>query len=146
MFIKNNRDFSVALTVTKDGKDKQFVFDCFRQYSDTGNVATTGITEISDEDFKWLSANCKQFSKLIEEGKFTKTDMPSNEESEGAKKQAEKLKAENKALKEKAKQIEDEAKKAKAELNDVKSQLESLKKGSKEADAKDAEESSPEGF
>lgn len=67
-YIKNNLDYAVTFSVTKDSREKKFVFDCFRQYSDTGNVVTTGVTDIAEEDYDFLYENCKQFKKFVDKG------------------------------------------------------------------------------
>ena len=74
MFIKNTGRYALAFTITgEDGRSRKIVFDRRRYYYDTGNVATTGITEITDEDFKELKKQ-KAFTALLKDGSFTEVD------------------------------------------------------------------------
>ena len=74
MFIKNTGRYALAFTITgEDGRSRKIAFDRRRYYYDTGNVATTGITEITDEDFKELKKQ-KAFTALLKDGSFTEVD------------------------------------------------------------------------
>ena len=55
MRIKNTGRYALAFTINKNGKEVSIEFDKRRLYLDTGNIATTGITEVSDEDFELLT-------------------------------------------------------------------------------------------
>ena len=148
MKIKNTGRYALAFTIHKHGKDVVVEFDRRRRYLDTGNVATSGITEVSDEDFELLKKN-KQFVKALETETFSEVTAEelasTTADSEVlAAKDAEiaALKAEldkkapiKKELKEK-----DEALAAKdEEINTLKAQLEALSKGKDEATASETD-------
>lgn len=67
-YIKNTLDYAVSFKLNQGGKEKKFIFDCFRIYTDTGNVATTGVTPIADEDYELLLKENAPFKKFIESG------------------------------------------------------------------------------
>ena len=143
MKIKNTGRYALAFTIHKNGKDVVVEFDRRRLYLDTGNVATSGITEVSDEDFELLKKN-KQFVKAMETETFsevTAEELASTAvDSEAlAAKDAEiaALKAElgKKAPTKKELKEKDEALAAKdEEINTLKAQLEALSKGKDETD------------
>ena len=118
-------------------------FDRCRLFLDTGNVATSGITEVSDEDFELLKKN-KQFVKAMETETFSEVTAEelayTTADSEVlAAKDAEiaALKAElgKKASTKKELKEKDEALAAKdEEINTLKAQLEALSKGKDETD------------
>ena len=70
MRIKNTGRYALAFTINKNGKEVSIEFDKRRLYLDTGNIATTGITEVSDEDFELLKKN-KEFVKALEADTFS---------------------------------------------------------------------------
>lgn len=70
MRIKNTGRYALAFTINKNGKEVSIEFDKRRLYLDTGNIATTGITEVSDEDFELLKKN-KEFMKALETDTFS---------------------------------------------------------------------------
>ena len=143
MKIKNTGRYALAFTIHKNGKDVVVEFDRRRLYLDTGNVATSGITEVSDEDFELLKKN-KQFVKALETETFSEVTAEelasTTADSEAlAAKDAEiaALKAElgKKALTKKELKEKDEALAAKdEEINTLKAQLEALSKGKDETD------------
>ena len=143
MKIKNTGRYALAFTIHKNGKDVVVEFDRRRLYLDTGNVATSGITEVSDEDFELLKKN-KQFVKALETEIFsevTAEELASTAvDSEAlAAKDAEiaALKAElgKKAPTKKELKEKDEALAAKdEEINTLKAQLEALSKNKDETD------------
>ena len=142
MKIKNTGRYALAFTINKNGKDVVVEFDRRRLYLDTGNVATSGITEVSDEDFELLKKN-KQFVKAL--GTETFSEVTAEElasttaDSEAlAAKDAEiaALKAEldKKAPTKKELKEKDKALAAKdEEINTLKAQLEALNKNKDEA-------------
>lgn len=152
MKIKNTGRYALAFTINKNGKDVVVEFDRRRLYLDTGNVATSGITEVSDEDFELLKKN-KQFVKALETETFsevTAEELASTAaDSEAlAAKDAEiaALKAElaKKAPAKKELKEKDEALAAKdEEINTLKAQLEAL---SKDKDKDEAAASETDGF
>ena len=143
MKIKNTGRYALAFTIHKNGKDVAVEFDRRRLYLDTGNVATSGITEVSDEDFELLKKN-KQFVKAMETETFSEVTAEelasTTADSEVlAAKDAEiaALKAElgKKAPTKKELKEKDEALAAKdEEINTLKAQLEALSKGKDETD------------
>lgn len=148
MKIKNTGRYALAFTIHKNGKDVVIEFDRRRLYLDTGNVATSGITEVSDEDFELLKKN-KQFVKAMETETFsevTAEELASTAaDSEAlAAKDAEiaALKAElgKKAPTKKELKEKDEALAAKdEEINTLKAQLEALSKDKDEAAASETD-------
>ena len=148
MKIKNTGRYALAFTIHKNGKDVVIEFDRRRLYLDTGNVATSGITEVSDEDFELLKKN-KQFIKALETETFSEVTAEelasTTADSEAlAAKDAEiaALKAElgKKAPTKKELKEKDEALAAKdEEINTLKAQLEALSKGKDEATASETD-------
>ena len=148
MKIKNTGRYALAFTIHKNGKDVVIEFDRRRLYLDTGNVATSGITEVSDEDFELLKKN-KQFVKAMETETFSEVTAEelasTTADSEAlAAKDAEiaALKAElnKKAPAKKELKEKDEALAAKdEEINTLKAQLEALSKGKDEATASETD-------
>lgn len=148
MKIKNTGRYALAFTIHKNGKDVVVEFDRRRLYLDTGNVATSGITEVSDEDFELLKKN-KQFVKAMETETFSEVTAEelasTTADSEAlAAKDAEiaALKAEldKKAPTKKELKEKDEALAAKdEEINTLKAQLEALSKGKDESAASETD-------
>ena len=148
MKIKNTGRYALAFTIHKNGKDVAVEFDRRRLFLDTGNVATSGITEVSDEDFELLKKN-KQFVKALETETFsevTAEELASTAaDSEAlAAKDAEiaALKAElgKKAPTKKELKEKDEALAAKdEEINTLKAQLEALSKDKDESAASETD-------
>ena len=137
MRIKNTGRSALAFTINKNGKEVNIEFDKRRLYLDTGNIATTGITEVSDEDFELLKKN-KEFVKALETDTFsevtaeevintsvdTKVIAEKDAEIATLKAELDKKAPTKKELKEK-----DEALAAKdKEINNLKAQLEALNK------------------
>lgn len=148
MKIKNTGRYALAFTINKNGRDVVVEFDRRRLYLDTGNVATSGITEVSDEDFELLKKN-KQFVKALETETFSEVTAEelasTTADSEAlAAKDAEiaALKAEldKKAPAKKELKEKDEALAAKdEEINTLKAQLEALSKDKDESAASETE-------
>lgn len=148
MKIKNTGRYALAFTIHKNGRDVAVEFDRRRLYLDTGNVATSGITEVSDEDFELLKKN-KQFVKALETETFsevTAEELASTAADSEAlvAKDAEiaALKAElaKKAPAKKELKEKDEALAAKdEEINTLKAQLEALSKNKDEATASETD-------
>ena len=142
MFIKNTGRYAFSFAIQKGGKEVKIAFDRRRYFLDSGNIATTGITEITEEDFKELKKQ-KAFKEMLDKGIFTEVDKDEPDTaSQGAlqakDKEIAKLK---KALAEKdagvdKKELEDKDK----EIASLKAQLEKLAgKGKKGSDDKDAD-------
>lgn len=149
LYIKNNVKYPLAFKITKNGKEEKIVFDCLRIFQDTGNIATTGVTPISEEDFDELY-KVKVFKDHIDKGLLVKT------KKEGATSVANKmdsLEKENevlrKQLEEKTKEAStassEELEKIKDENKSLKARLEALKKGAEDKKEEDKVDES-EGF
>lgn len=153
-YIKNNLDYAVSFSVMDGAKERKFEFDCRRIYSDTGNVATTGITAMEDADFDYLYKNCRQFKAFFDRGDISKT---SKEGANAVANKVDELTRENEKLKEQLAQKQKEAsgektaeleaknKKQANEISDLKKQLEALKKA-KKGDKADDKADETEGF
>lgn len=140
-YVFNKGRYALSFAIKVKGQEKKVAFDRKRIYLDTGNVATSGITEVEDDIYEILLEN-KRFKKLIESGEFELTEASKVEVTEKAN---EELKKENEELKKKLKKAEkgedkketEKAMKAKDdEINSLKAQLEALtKKGSADTDS-----------
>lgn len=151
-YIKNNLDYAVSFSVMDGTKEKKFEFDCRRIYSDTGNVATTGVTAMEDADFDCLYKNCKQFKAFFDKGDLSKT---SKEGANAVANKVDELTKENEKLKkqlaqkqkeasgEKTAELEAKNKKQADEISDLKKQLEALKKAKKGGKADDKGDETP---
>ena len=105
-YIKNNLDYAVSFSVMDGTKERKFEFDCRRIYSDTGNVATTGVTAMEDADLDYLYKNCKQFKSFFDRGDLSKT---SKEGANAVANKIDELTRENEKLKEQLAQKQKEA-------------------------------------
>lgn len=153
-YIKNNLDYAVSFSVMDGAKERKFEFDCRRIYSDTGNVATTGVTAMEDADFDYLYKNCRQFKAFFDRGDISKT---SKEGANAVANKVDELTRENEKLKEQLAQKQKEAsgektaeleaknKRQANEISDLKKQLEALKKA-KKGDKADDKADETEGF
>ena len=153
-YIKNNLDYAVSFSVMDGTKERKFEFDCRRIYSDTGNVATTGVTAMEDADFDYLYKNCKQFKAFFDRGDLSKT---SKEGANAVANKVDELTRENEKLKEQLAQKQKEASGEKTaeleaknkeqanEISSLKKQLEALKKAKKDDKADDKADET-EGF
>lgn len=123
-YVYNKGRYAQSFTISVQGKERKIAFDRRRFYFDTGNIATTGITEVEDNIYEILLEN-KRFSKLIAEGEFELTEASKLNASERIN---EELKKENKELK---KEVEEIIK----EKESLKAQLEILSKKGKKTNA-----------
>lgn len=147
-YIQNNGRYALAFEIVKDNRNVKINFDRKRVYMDTGNIATTGITVVDDEDYAKL-CELKRFNKLFETKEFELTDVTKIETAETKVKELEdankKLEEELEKAKKKAtpaevkKQLDDKDN----EINDLKAKLEALTKadaGKADEDKKDETE------
>ena len=144
-YILNTGRYALSFEIEKKGLKKTIVLDRRRLYNDTGNVATTGITAIEDDDYELLS-NLEIFKKRFAD-KSCALSLIDEEQAMGKPDpQASKLAEENKKLREEKKALEKAMKestdvKAMKDLADenatLKAQLEALTKDKNEAPAKD---------
>ena len=153
LYIKNKMKYPVLFKTIKNGREERFSFDCRRVYKDTGNIATTGVTPISEEDYKLLYENSKVFKDHIDKDYLALTKESGVTESAN---KVTALEKENEVLKkqlaEKTKEAStansEELEKTKAENESLKAQLEALKKGAKDKkeDKKEDKVDESEGF
>lgn len=135
LYIKNKMKYPVLFKTVKNGREERFVFDCRRVYKDTGNIVTTGVTPIADEDYNLLYENSKVFKDHIDKDYLALTKESGVTESANKMTALEK---ENEVLKKQLAEKEtstassEELEKTKAENESLKAQLEALKKGAKD--------------
>lgn len=157
-YILNEGRYAQAFIVEKKNgeltREVKIELDRRRRYTDTGNIATTGITAIEDEDFELLKQNrafAQMFEKegsglsLVDESMVTgETDKRASELEEENKK----LRAElAKAKKQSGGNKDAEAvKKLEDENASLKAQLEALTKDKAPAEASDEKADEDEGF
>lgn len=152
-YILNEGRYALSFEIEKGGLKKTIVLDRRRLYNDTGNVATTGVTAIEDDDYKLLS-ELEIFKKRFAD-KSCALSLIDEEQAMGKPDpQASKLAEENKKLKEELKKAKDEAKKAGGDTEAVKkladenaslkAQLEALTKDKNKAPAEDPKKASDE--
>lgn len=131
-FFKNTKNYALAFRKGEGTNGELVDFDCLRVFIDTGNIATTGVTQITDEDYAELCKN-KMFLQAIKDKELVEVD-----ESE-VRTDSDKLLAKDKEIKELKKKLEqsdngkavEELEKTKEENASLKAQLEALKKGKK---------------
>lgn len=136
LYIKNKVKYPLAFKIVKNGKEEKIVFDCLRVFRDTGNIATTGVTPVLEEDFEALN-KLKIFQKHFKEGLLEKTVK---QETTAEANRNEALAKENEVLKKQLAEKDKESKKldeAKAENESLKKQLEALQKGEAKGKSKD---------
>ena len=148
LYIKNKMKYPVLFKTVKNGREERFSFDCRRVYKDTGNIATTGVTPIADEDYKLLYESSKVFRDHIDKDYLALTKESGVTESANKMTALEK---ENKVLKKQLAEKEastassEELEKTKAENESLKARLEALKKGAEDKKEEDKVDES-EGF
>lgn len=134
-YILNEGRNAISFEITKGGLKKIIVLDRRRLYNDTGNVATTGITAIEDEDYEILK-KLPIFKKRFEDKSFALSLVDEEQAMGKPDPQASKLAEENKKLREEKKALEKAVKESKdakvmKDLADenasLKAQLEALK-------------------
>ena len=150
-YIQNTGRYALSFDIVKNGLKKTIVLDRRRLYSDTGNVATTGVTAIEDDDYKLL-CELEIFKKRFADKSCSLAEIDEEQAMGKPDPQASKLAEENKKLKADLKKAQEAVKvskdaKAMQDLADenakLKAQLENLTKDKKvdaEEKAEDAEE------
>lgn len=147
-YIKNKLDHAVCFKVNRTSIEEVFSFDCFRTYSDTGNIASTGVTPIAEKDFDYLYNNVKVFKDFVDKGRIIST---SKAEANSVAGQLNEYAKENEALKKELAETKKELGTGKSkklqekdeEIASLKKELESLKKAKtkkSKAEEKDTEE------
>lgn len=148
MFILNKGRYALAFTVTVKNREMRIELDKRRYYLDTGNLATTGITEVSDEILKELKKQ-RFFNECFAKGIFEEVDKPEINSGADELKVKDAEIARLKAELEEAKKSEKAPAKKELEAKDkeiasLKAQLESLT--SSEKTSAEAEDKEAEGF
>lgn len=110
-YILNTGRYAMSFEIEKKGLKKTIVLDRRRLYNDTGNVATTGITAIEDDDYKLLK-ELPIFKKRLADESCGLSEIDEEKAMGKPDLQASKLAEENKKLKEELKKAKEEAKKA----------------------------------
>lgn len=145
-YILNTGRYALSFEIEKNGLKKTIVLDRRRLYNDTGNVATTGVTAIEDDDYEILK-KLPIFKKRFADKSFGLSEIEEEQAIGKPDPQASKLAEENKKLKEELKKAKEEVKKAgdadavkalEDENATLKAQLEALTKQN-EAPATDTE-------
>lgn len=145
-YVFNKGRYAQSFTITVNSRENKVAFDRRRIYLDTGNIATSGITEVEDNIYDLLLKN-KRFKKLIDSKEFELIDEKELKASAPATDEA--LIKENKKLVKEAEKAVKAKEEAEAqlsakdeEINSLKTQLEALTKKESETDT----ESEGQGF
>ena len=124
-YVMNKGRYALAFEIMKENRRVKIELDRRRVYMDTGNIATTGITPVEDEDYEKLCEQ-KRFNQLLETGVFELTDISKVETAETKVKELEEA---NKKLEEElAKAKDNTPAKTKKQLEDKDKEIASLKK------------------
>mgnify|MGYP003500787668 FL=1 len=124
-YVFNKGRYAQSFSIQVKGRERLVSFDRRRVYMDTGNIATTGITEVEDDIYKLLLEN-KRFKALIDSEEFVLTEKVTSEDAGEVNAE---LKAENESLKKALKEAEakNTNKEAKAEMKAKDEEIKSLK-------------------
>lgn len=138
-YIQNKGRYALSFKISVKGRPLNLELDKRRIYQDTGNIATTGITELEEDVYAEL-ANSKSFKSLLKKGELELIDEKELKASTPATDEA--LVKENKKLVKEAEKAEKAKEEAEAqlsakdkEINDLKAQLEALSKKDNKVDA-----------
>ena len=164
-YIKNNYDKDLLFKAKKGNLEVEFVFPCFTVFTDTGNVASTGVTEISESDYDLLLTGNSMFKSFVTKGIFTEskkdvtpkaadTMKAMQKENENLKKDLLKAQKEAEEATKKAQEAEEATKKAQEaaenvdskDLKKLKEENKSLKKQLEDLAKQSKVETSTEGF
>lgn len=135
-YVFNKGRYTQSFSIQVKGRERLVSFDRRRVYRDTGNVATTGVTEVEDDIYELLLEN-KRFKALIDSEEFVLTEKVTSESTSEVNAE---LKAENESLKKALKEAEakNSNKEVKAEMKvkdeeikSLRAQLEALTKDKK---------------
>ena len=138
-YIQNKGRYALSFKISVKGRPLNLELDKRRIYQDTGNIATTGITELEEDIYAEL-AKSKSFESLLKKGELELIDEKELKASTPATDEA-LVKENNKLVKEaekavKAKEEAEAQLSAKdKEINDLKAQLEALSKKDNKFDA-----------
>lgn len=133
VYVKNNKKYTISFTVMVKGKQKKFIFPCYLQYKDTGNIVDTGVTDLEDAEYDTLVKDVPQFASLIKKGVLAKTQKTgavqvADKVNSLAKENAELKKQLAKKDAQLTKPVSSATEEQIKEIKDLKSQLEALKK------------------
>ena len=156
-YILNTGRYAIAFIIQKNKKEFRLELDKRRLYLDTGNVASTGITSVTEEDLIELKKQVF-FNELVEKGSLS--ILEEDEVKSPSENKMKKLEEENQKLLEKlakaekadVKKVEQENQILADENATLKAKLEALTKAQtpvadEEADKKaDKEDTDTEGF
>ena len=140
MKIRNTGRYALTFTVELKGRETKINFDKRRIFLDTGNVATEGVTEVSDEAYAELK-KIKAFNDCFKDGFFkevTDAELASGKgESEALKAKDEEIRKLKEELSKKGsssedKQVKKELKEKDEEIASLKARLESYSKNEAE--------------
>lgn len=141
-YIRNTGRYAISFTVMVGALEQKVVLDRKRIYMDTGNIATSGITEVDDKAYAVLK-DVPEFKALIEKGELSL--VKESELNAGADAKDKKI-AELEAKLEKADtaKVEKELADKDKEIADLKAQLEA--KGKKAEKPAEEVKDEAEGF
>ena len=145
MLVRNTGRYSFTFRYTDEkGKEKKIEFDRRRYFRDTGNIASTGITELSEEIHNQLMKD-PRYKKLMDTEVFavvTEEDLVIDNDSKAL------LEAKDKEIEELKKKLEekpDPDEETKKALEEKDNEINSLK-AKLEAIGKDDDTKATEGF
>lgn len=139
-YIQNKGRYALSFKISIKGRPLNLELDKRRIYQDTGNIATTGITELEEDVYAEL-AKSESFKTLLKKGELELIDEKELKASTPATDEA--LVKENKKLVKEAEKAVKAKEEAEAqlsakdeEINSLKAQLEALTKNDNKTDAK----------
>ena len=138
-YIQNKGRYALSFKISVKGRPLNLELDKRRIFQDTGNIATTGITELEEDVYAEL-AKSKSFNSLLKKSELELIDEKELKASTSATDEA--LVKENKKLVKEAEKAVKAKEEAEAqlsakdkEINDLKAQLEALSKKDNKVDA-----------
>lgn len=138
-YILNTGRLALAFIIQRKNKEFKLELDKRRHYYDTGNVATTGLTPVTDEDIEELKKQAF-FNNCIKDGTISILDeadvkTPDENKMKALEDENKELKAKlEKAEKPETKKIKEENKALADENASLKAQLEALTKKAETTD------------
>jgi hypothetical protein len=149
MLVRNTGRYALAFRYTDaKGREKKIEFDRRRVFRDTGNIATTGITELDDKLHEKLMEDAR-YKKLFETGEFA---IVSEEDLVVDNSSKELLKEKDKEIKQLKKQLEEQKKntepdeETKKALKNKDDEIKSLKERLEALGADDNDTKATDGF
>jgi hypothetical protein len=149
MLVRNTGRYALAFRYTDaKGREKKIEFDRRRVFRDTGNIATTGITELDDKLHEKLMEDAR-YKKLFETGEFA---IVSEEDLVVDNSSKELLKEKDKEIEQLKKQLEEQKKntepdeETKKALKNKDDEIKSLKERLEALGADDNDTKATDGF